>query len=98
MKIKTIKKGPLSVTGLKLKDSKGNIISEDKEYLLCRCGHSKNKPFCDGTHSKINWDDSKKELENFARINGVNDVHKLSIEDIMTTSNEISENTDIKHV
>ena len=28
---------------------------QDK-YELCRCGHSKNKPYCDGTHSCIQFD------------------------------------------
>jgi CDGSH-type Zn-finger protein len=27
-----------------------------EQYALCRCGHSKNKPFCDGTHAKIPFD------------------------------------------
>ncbi|ACL16519.1 CDGSH iron-sulfur domain-containing protein [Methanosphaerula palustris] len=27
-----------------------------EQYALCRCGHSKNKPFCDGTHAKIHFD------------------------------------------
>ncbi len=27
-----------------------------EQYALCRCGQSKNKPFCDGTHAKIPFD------------------------------------------
>ncbi len=27
-----------------------------EKFALCRCGHSNNKPFCDGTHKKIGFD------------------------------------------
>lgn len=38
------------------------------------------------------------ELRTFARITGNDDIHKLSNYDIVTTNNEISKNTNIKHV
>jgi 3-phenylpropionate/trans-cinnamate dioxygenase ferredoxin subunit len=50
--------GPYLVTGpIALTDENGNPISnEGKENVaLCRCGGSTNKPFCDGTHSKIGF-------------------------------------------
>ena len=40
----------------------------------------------------------KSELEVFGRITGHRDIHELSVRDIVTTSREISENTNIKHV
>ena len=30
-------------------------VREMKTAVLCRCGHSQNKPFCDSTHKKINF-------------------------------------------
>ena len=30
--------------------------AKDGNYALCRCGQSSNKPYCDGTHSKVEWD------------------------------------------
>lgn len=34
----------------------GESLSASDTYALCRCGQSKNKPFCDGNHKKINFD------------------------------------------
>jgi CDGSH-type Zn-finger protein len=34
----------------------GKSFSVTAQYALCRCGQSKNKPFCDGTHGKIGFD------------------------------------------
>jgi CDGSH-type Zn-finger protein len=34
----------------------GNKIKTTQTYILCRCGQSKSKPFCDGTHIKVNFD------------------------------------------
>jgi CDGSH-type Zn-finger protein len=34
----------------------GRTFPSQSQYLLCRCGHSANKPFCDGTHAKVGFD------------------------------------------
>lgn len=31
-------------------------IPTQKQYALCRCGHSKSKPFCDGSHVRVGFD------------------------------------------
>lgn len=46
--------GPIRIKGeFVFRDSSGVITREYKEVLICRCGGSKNKPFCDDTHKKI---------------------------------------------
>ncbi len=47
-----IKNGPVKITGrFVLTGSDGKRLAvEGEEVQLCRCGGSKNKPFCDGSH------------------------------------------------
>ena len=48
--------GPLMVYGnLTLKDKEGNETKHHKTTAFCRCGASSNKPFCDGSHQKIDF-------------------------------------------
>ncbi len=54
--INIIKNGPLIVNGpVDLKDSEGKAYPAQKRMALCRCGASTEKPFCDGTHSKVGF-------------------------------------------
>jgi CDGSH-type Zn-finger protein len=52
--------GPYLVTGgpLLLDTERGEGASQE-HYALCRCGGSKNKPFCDGTHWYIDFADDR---------------------------------------
>jgi CDGSH-type Zn-finger protein len=71
MKITVIKNGPyIAIGGVPLiiseirNDEEGYRRSwrevkrypVQEQYALCRCGHSDNKVFCDGTHAKIHFD------------------------------------------
>jgi len=48
--------GPLQVRGnLEIVSGTGRVVSRLTQARLCRCGGSSNKPFCDGTHSRIGF-------------------------------------------
>jgi CDGSH-type Zn-finger protein len=49
--------GPLLVRGpFRLVDQDGNDITVDRETIaLCRCGKSRLRPFCDGTHKLVRF-------------------------------------------
>jgi len=46
--------------GQENKYAKGQTLPQAEEYALCRCGKSKNMPFCDGSHSKVQFDGTEK--------------------------------------
>jgi len=47
----------VQMQGCELKDADGNVIDTGgKETIaLCRCGHTGNAPFCDGSHGREGW-------------------------------------------
>lgn len=50
--------GSLRVNGATLIGADGNVISDKETFSLCRCGHSKDKPFCDGAHREAGFEDA----------------------------------------
>ena len=42
--------------GESVKWIEGQAYPAQKSYALCRCGRSGKKPFCDGSHAKVNFD------------------------------------------
>jgi CDGSH-type Zn-finger protein len=58
-KITPTPNGPYLVKGLEsIGNAKGKLEAR-ATMALCRCGKSNNKPFCDGTHSKIGFNSDK---------------------------------------
>jgi uncharacterized Fe-S cluster protein YjdI len=54
--VEVVENGPLLVYGnITVKDKLGNEEHRDKVTAFCRCGQSNNKPYCDGTHTKIGF-------------------------------------------
>ncbi|MDA3877542.1 MAG: glutamate synthase-related protein [Halothiobacillus sp.] len=65
-KIRIRKGGPLEIEGgIQLRNTKWGEGASLEHYALCRCGASKMKPFCDGTHDVVwkNEEDDYKEAQ-----------------------------------
>jgi 3-phenylpropionate/trans-cinnamate dioxygenase ferredoxin subunit len=69
--IKVLKDGPLVISGddvqnVAIVDASGNPLPpRGTKVSLCRCGGSSNKPFCDGTHSKIGFKGAEQAVREF---------------------------------
>ncbi|MGB9605811.1 MAG: CDGSH iron-sulfur domain-containing protein [Bryobacteraceae bacterium] len=60
-RITVVSNGPLRVEGdFELVDQEGKAygLGGRERVSLCRCGHSENKPFCDGSHRRVGFQDS----------------------------------------
>ena len=56
LKITPYPNGPLGVSGaVEILSGTGRTIERTRATALCRCGGSKNKPYCDGTHKTIGF-------------------------------------------
>ncbi len=48
--------GPLILSGdFEIHAPDGTVLFSGQKTALCRCGHSGNKPFCDGAHKRVGF-------------------------------------------
>ena len=60
-KITVVHNGPIRIEGeFSICDPEGRAFGLAGRTLisLCRCGQSANKPFCDGTHNRVGFQDA----------------------------------------
>ena len=54
--IQPLPDGPYEILGLvDLLDADGEVVRSAQKLFLCRCGASKTKPYCDGSHKEIGF-------------------------------------------
>ena len=60
--------GPVQVLGpIEIETESGQrVLCEGEENWLCRCGGSKNKPFCDGSHRSIKFNAQESDIKALA--------------------------------
>jgi len=60
-KITCLHNGPIRIEGeFEIQDPAGSAfgLAGRTVISLCRCGHSENKPFCDGSHNRTGFSDT----------------------------------------
>ena len=58
VEIKVRENGPYKVTGpVRIVDAEGReyVLPQGSSVILCRCGHSATKPFCDTSHKRLGF-------------------------------------------
>jgi CDGSH-type Zn-finger protein len=58
VKVTPVNNGPIRIEGeFEIRDAQGNLfgLAGRTVISLCRCGHSANKPFCDGSHARMGF-------------------------------------------
>ena len=56
-RIKVRANGPLLCTGdVEVYAADERLLQKSDDLVLCRCGHSANKPFCDGSHREAGFE------------------------------------------
>lgn len=61
--------GPLFIKGgIPIEGSDGYVYEIRNRVTLCRCGESKNQPFCDRKHILTQWTDYKKKLRDYFKL------------------------------
>lgn len=65
-----VENGPVYIEGnLVIKDNNGEVLAKETRAAFCRCGLSKNKPYCDNSHIKgeftcgVDYNPERLELE-----------------------------------
>ncbi len=56
LQLKPVANGPMMVEGwLEIRAADGSKLVVGDKCWLCRCGHSRSKPFCDGSHKTVGF-------------------------------------------
>ncbi len=54
--VKPVRNGPLVFSGnVEICTGSGQTVTRVQRAVVCRCGRSRNKPFCDGTHAEVGF-------------------------------------------